>query len=192
MTKLEKLPPLKAKSKKRRGRGYGSGKGGHTAGRGAKGHKARGKVPLTFEGTKTKKSLIRRLPLQRGKGKFKSLQTKPLIINLEVLNLLPKNSLVTLDLLAKHNIVKLKEVSKTGVKILGGGKLSVALKVQLPCSKGAVEKIKKAGGQVLDLKPTKKAAPAKPKPKAKTKPKPKAKAKAQAKPQPKAKKTKTK
>src|SRR3972149_1988059 len=58
------------KSKKRLGRGYGSGKGGHTSSRGQKGQKSRGKVGVIFEGYKVKKSLIKRLPLLRGKGKF--------------------------------------------------------------------------------------------------------------------------
>ena len=69
---LKKLPKTTTKKKKRLGRGYGSGKGGHTVGRGAKGLKARSKLPLTFEGTKIKKSLLQRLPLRRGKGRFKS------------------------------------------------------------------------------------------------------------------------
>lgn len=64
---LAKLPAIVTKGKKRVGRGLGSGKGGHTTGRGAKGDKVRGKVPLYFEGTKMRKSLIRRLPLLRGK-----------------------------------------------------------------------------------------------------------------------------
>jgi large subunit ribosomal protein L15 len=66
-----KLPKIKTKSKKRVGRGYGSGKGGHTVGRGQKGQKARGSMGILFEGFKVKKSLIKRLPLKRGKGKFK-------------------------------------------------------------------------------------------------------------------------
>jgi large subunit ribosomal protein L15 len=65
-----KLPKIVLRRKKRVGRGYGSGKGGHTVGRGQKGQKARGKVGVLFEGVKMKKSLIKRLPLVRGKGKF--------------------------------------------------------------------------------------------------------------------------
>jgi len=69
---LSALPKIVTKSKKRVGRGYGSGKGGHTTGRGAKGQNIRGKVPLYFEGTPMRKSLIRRLPMLRGKLKFKA------------------------------------------------------------------------------------------------------------------------
>jgi len=64
------LPKVVQKSKKRVGRGRGSGKGGHTVGRGQKGQRTRGKISVLFEGMKVKKSLLKRLPLARGKGKF--------------------------------------------------------------------------------------------------------------------------
>ena len=66
------LPKVKQKTKKRVGRGHGSGKGAHTSGRGQKGQKSRGGVHIIFEGLKVKKSLIKRLPFKRGKGKFKT------------------------------------------------------------------------------------------------------------------------
>lgn len=146
--KLEKLPKTTSKKKKRLGRGYGSGKGGHTVGRGAKGLKARGKVPLTFDGTKIKKSFLKRLPLRRGKGKFKPLKPGPLVVNLRLLNLLPKGSTVDIKTLAKRGIVKEDDATQFGVKILGDGEVKVPLTVKLPCSKGAVKKIEKAGGKV--------------------------------------------
>lgn len=65
------LPKIVSKSKKRLGRGMGSGKGSHTSSRGQKGQKSRGGLHILFEGLKTKKSFLKRLPLQRGKGKFK-------------------------------------------------------------------------------------------------------------------------
>lgn len=68
---LNTLTAIVTKSKKRAGRGLGSGKGGHTVGRGQKGQKTRGKISPLFEGTKVKKSLLKRLPLLRGKGKLK-------------------------------------------------------------------------------------------------------------------------
>lgn len=148
---LHNLPKTTTKRKKRLGRGYGSGKGGHTVGRGQKGQKSRSKVPLFFEGTKFRKSLIRRLPLLRGKGKLKP-GNKPVVVNVKYLNLLPADSLVDIKVLAKHRIVDLKEAQKFGVKILGEGKLGVALKVALTCSKGATEKIKEAGGKVIKIK----------------------------------------
>ena len=144
--KLDKLPKTTVRKKKRLGRGYGSGKGGHTVGRGAKGQKARSKVKPWFEGGQT--PLLKRLPVKRGKGKFKSFKPKPIIINLKHLNLFPKNKKVTLQSLIKHNLIDKKEAKKFGVKILGGGNLTIPLTVQLACSKGAIKKIKKAGGKI--------------------------------------------
>lgn len=147
--KLNQLPKTTEGKKKRVGRGYGSGKGGHTVGRGAKGTKARSKVPLTFEGTKIKKSFLRKIPLQRGKGKFKPLKHGPMIVNVKYLNLLPKGTEVDLKALIKKGLVEEKNGKRYGVKILGDGELKVALKVKLPCSKGAAKKIEKAGGKVV-------------------------------------------
>ncbi len=149
---LKNLTKAVRKSKKRVGRGYGSGKGGHTTGRGSKGDKARGKAGLLFEGTKVKKSLLKRLPLRRGKGKLKSIKQKPLIINLKHLNLLSKGALVNVENLVKAGLVEEKEAHLHGVKILGDGELKIALKVALPCSLPAQEKIKKAGGEIVQKK----------------------------------------
>ena len=145
---LNKLPKITKRPKKRLGRGYGSGKGGHTVGRGSKGQKARGKVALGFEGGQL--PLIKRLPLKRGKGKFKSFKKKPLVVNVKFLNLLPEKEVVDLETLVKYKIVKEDEAKKLGVKILGDGDLKIPLVVKLPCSRGAIEKIKKAGGRVED------------------------------------------
>lgn len=147
--KLNQLPRITDKSQKRIGRGYGSGKGGHTVGRGSKGAKSKGKIALTFEGTKIKKSIFKRLPLMRGKGKLGPWRGKPLVINLKDLNVLPKGSVVDLGVLVKHGFVNEEEAQTNGVKILGDGDLKVSLTVKLPCSKGASAKIKKAGGKVL-------------------------------------------
>lgn len=62
------------RSKKRIGRGMGSGKGSHTVGKGQKGQKSREQVSISFFGTKMKKSLLKRLPFQRGKGRLKPKQ----------------------------------------------------------------------------------------------------------------------
>ncbi|MDO8503632.1 MAG: 50S ribosomal protein L15 [bacterium] len=142
----EDLPRLKEKSKKRVGRGLGSGKGGHTSGRGQKGQKTRGKIGPLFEGTKIKKSLIKRLPLQRGKGKHSPGKGK-IVVNVKYLELLPGGSVVDVLSLTKAGIVG-ASAKGLGIKILGEGKLTRALTVRLPVSKGAAEKIKKAGGAV--------------------------------------------
>jgi len=142
---LHKLPKIVKSPKKRLGQGHGSGRG-KTAGRGTKGQKAREKIKLGFEGGQL--PLIKRLPLRRGKGRNKSLKVKPIVVNLKYLNLLPKESEVTLETLIKAKIVKEDEARKFGVKILGDGELNVPLRVSLPCSHRAKAKIEKAGGKI--------------------------------------------
>ena len=135
------LNKIVTRGKKRVGRGGGSGKGFHTSSRGQKGQKSRGhKVHILFEGFKVKKSLIRRLPMQRGRGKFKA-YPKPIIINLEVLNILPANTKVNLATLIKAGIVTERDAKMYGVKILGKGKLEKKLEIQLPMSKSAANKL---------------------------------------------------
>jgi large subunit ribosomal protein L15 len=140
---LNNLTPLGPAGKKRRGQGIGSGKGGHTSGRGHKGQKARSSVRLLFEGTKAKKSLYKRLPLLRGKGKFKPRGSKFIAVNLKYLNFLPKGFEVTQESLVKAGIV-----SFGPAKILGEGEIKIPLIVKVPTSKSAAAKIVKAGGKV--------------------------------------------
>lgn len=146
--KLSELPKTTKKVKKRVGRGYGSGRGGHAASRGTKGQRARGKIGLFFEGTKVKKSLLKRLPLLRGKGKFKSWKPPIAVVNVKYLNLFQEQEEVTLDSLKTRGILAKDLPSDTQVKILGDGEITVPLVVCLPSSKGAREKIEKAGGVV--------------------------------------------
>lgn len=143
---LSTLPKIIERRAKRIGQGHGSGKV-KTAGRGTKGQKARANIPLLFAGSSLQASWLKRLPLQRGKGKFKSLnKNRPVIVNVKYLNKLKASSEVTLKSLQTAGIVGKDE---TNVKILGDGELKVALKVSLPCSKGAASKIQKAGGEVI-------------------------------------------
>lgn len=128
---LSNLPKSVKRPAKRVGRGYGSGKGGHTSGRGTKGQKARGSIPVIFEGTKIKKSFIKRLPLLRGRGRMKPWGKKLTVINLSQLNDWPKGKPVVGD-----------------YKILGGGEIKQALDVKVSVSKSAREKILKAGGKI--------------------------------------------
>src|SRR3989344_4448445 len=144
---LTNTPKNTAKSQKRLGRGYGSGKGGHTSGRGQKGQKTRKKIPLLFTGTKTKKSLIQRLPKLRGKGKFKSLNTKPLIIQLNELNKFKPGSEVTLEAMVQIGLIKHEPARKRGVKILNQGQLTKKLQVLVPVSQSVKEKIEAIGGE---------------------------------------------
>ncbi len=142
-----KLPKTVTNKTKRLGRGYGSGKGGHTVGRGQKGQRARGKIGILFEGIKVKKSLLKKLPLQRGKGRFNSGE-KPIIIKISLLNLLPQGSEVDLALLVKHGIVDAEGAKSLGVKILGDGDLSKKLIIAVPISHSAAKKVEKAGGKI--------------------------------------------
>ena len=139
------------KKAKRVGRGPGSGKG-KTAGRGTKGQNARNKLPIThphFEGGQ--RSLIKRLPVRRGKGNPK-ISKKPLVINLEALNLLPVNiAVVDLETLIKHGIVDAYDAKSFGVKILGDGNLKKPFTISLPISKSAAAKVEKSGGKIITI-----------------------------------------
>lgn len=143
---LHTLSKITDKKKKRLGLGHGSGRV-KTSGRGTKGQKARGKIPLFFEGGAV--SLIKRLPFRRGKGRNKPVRKAPIIINVKVLNLLPKDITVDLKTLIDYKIVDKKDAEMFGVKILGDGEISIPLKVMLPISKNAALKIQKAGGEIV-------------------------------------------
>lgn len=142
---LSSLTKVKTRKKRRLGQGHGSGRG-KTAGRGTKGQKARGKIPLSFEGGAL--ALVKRLPFRRGKGRNKVFKKKPIIVNVKALNLLPKGTVVDVQSLAKHGLINEQEAKIYGVKILGDGELTIPLTVKLPVSKGAEQKIKKAGGML--------------------------------------------
>jgi large subunit ribosomal protein L15 len=136
---LTKMPKTVRRSSKRVGRGIGSGKGGHTSGRGSKGQKARGSINFGFEGTKTKKSLVKRLPFLRGRAKLKPWQIKPEIINVGDLADWPADTPVTVENLIKRGLIA---QGTKRVKILGTGKIDKPLKIMVPASKGAAEKLK--------------------------------------------------
>ena len=146
--KLNSIPKINKKRSKRLGRGQSSGKG-KTSGRGTKGQKARGKLSIThphFEGGA--RSLIKRLPYKRGKGNSK-ISKKPLVINLDVLSLLPASvSIINLETLIKSGIVDKDDAKRYGVKILGNGSPARSFTIDLPISKSAAAKIIKAGGKV--------------------------------------------
>lgn len=142
------MPTTNTRGKKRLGRGYGSGKGGHTSSRGHKGQRSRGSIGLFFQGAKSKKSLIIRLPLMRGKGKLAP-RGRRIAVDLKELEVFKKDELVNLESLIEKGILSKKLPSGIFVKILGNTDLGVPLKVALPVSKTAEEKIEKAGGKVI-------------------------------------------
>lgn len=138
---LSTLQKITDRSKKRVGRGIGSGKGGHTAGRGTKGHKSRegGTTPLWFEGGQL--PLIKRLPYARGKAHFQSLQKKPVLVSLQSLAKLAGSD-VTPETLVAAGLAR--SVIDT-IKIIGGGdspKVKAVRNVNLTASsRKALEKV---------------------------------------------------
>lgn len=139
--KLHTLIKVKKRSSKRLGRGIGSGKG-KTGGRGTKGQKARGKIPVGFAGDL---ALFKKLPLRRGQGNSKK-SVKPKIVTLSDLNSFKAKTVIDLEQLLKSKVISEKDI-KRGVKILDG-ELQVALVVKLPVSASAAKKIEAKGGSV--------------------------------------------
>ncbi|MBI2597312.1 50S ribosomal protein L15 [Candidatus Daviesbacteria bacterium] len=141
--KLHQVLKSKRRSNKRIGRGVGSGKG-KTAGRGTKGQKARGKIPVGLPGAGL--PTFKKLPKRVGLGN-RRVSVKPKPITLSKLNIFKKNSLVDLEQLFKVNIIDKEDLAK-GVKILADGGLTVSLVVKLPVSKKAKMEIEHKGGKV--------------------------------------------
>lgn len=142
-----KLARIVTKRKKRVGRGMGSGKGSHTVGRGQKGQKSRDKIGVVFEGMKTKKSLIKKMPFLRGRDKFKA-HPKPEIVHLGNLNIFESGTVVDTESLISKKLVDTKRTLRYGVKILSGGEINKKLTVTVRISKGAAREIVNAGGKV--------------------------------------------
>lgn len=143
--KLSDLTKITTKRLKRVGQGKGSGRG-KKSGRGGRGQTSRNVMPLSFEGGAL--TIIKRLPFMRGKGKNRSFRGQPIGININSLNLLKKGSIVDTKLLIDQKIIDGDYAKRYGVKILGGGEITVPLVIKLPVSKEALKKIEKAGGKV--------------------------------------------
>lgn len=142
--KLSQLQKIVTKKNKRLGRGIGSGKA-KTGGRGTKGQKARGKIPVGFTGAGL--STYKKLPQSRGLGN-RAVLKKPKLIALSRLNGLRKNSVVDLEQLERCGLISQKDI-KIGVKILADvTPLTVPLVVKLPVSKMAKRKIENIGGRL--------------------------------------------
>ena len=132
--------PGSHEKKTRRGRGLGSGLG-KTAGRGHKGQKARsgGRIRPGFEGGQM--PLQRRLPKRGFKNPFR---VEYEVVNLGDLNRFEPDTVVTVDLLKRHRLVR----RNLPVKILGDGAIDRALVVQANAfSQSAKEKIEAAFGR---------------------------------------------
>jgi len=138
---IDDLRPAKGSThrRKRVGRGIGSGHG-KTCGRGTKGDKARGQVPLGFEGGNT--PLHRRLPQLRG---FKSRnRVSYAVVNVADLESLDSGSQV--DPQSLYEMGLLRDANER-VKVLGDGELTKKLSVRAhKFSTSAVAKIEAVGG----------------------------------------------
>lgn len=143
--RINELSPAEnsKKSPKRIGRGIGSGIG-KTSGKGHKGQNARsgGGVRPGFEGGQM--PITRRLPQRGFNNLFKKVFS---VVNVEDLNALEDNTVVTQEVLKEKNIIS--KIEPNGLKVLGNGELNKALQVKAAkFSKSAIEKIEKAGGSI--------------------------------------------
>lgn len=144
MNILTNLPKTTKTGKKRLGRGRGSGVGGHTVGRGQKGQKTRGVIPLWFEGGQL--PIVRRTPFIKGKHRFQSLNNQPTAVNFDLLSKHFSDKDVV-DAVSLAKVLKVNEkVAKNGFKIIATGKLTKALEVKVLASAGAIKAIESAGG----------------------------------------------
>ncbi len=145
---LSRLKPVPGSqtARTRIGRGQGSGLG-KTAGRGTKGQQARAGYTRRFGFEGGQMPLQRRLP----KVGFRNYnKTDYEILNVSKLSGLPAGSTVDADSLKAAGIISRK--GRDGVKLLGGGELTVKLVVRLAkVSSSARSKIEAAGGSVEDL-----------------------------------------
>lgn len=139
-------PPGARKSERRVGRGTGSNVG-KTCGRGVKGQKARngGNIgKLHFQGGQT--PIQRRLPKRGFRVPF---PVEVVSINVSALDRFDAGATVDEAKLREARLVQGADVV---VKILGEGQLSKKLTVHAhKFSKSAVEKIRAAGGTVVEL-----------------------------------------
>ena len=137
--KVHDLKPAEGATKRRKrvGRGIG-GKGGKTAGRGTKGQKARGSIPVSFEGGQ--------LPLSMRVPKLKGFNN-PFRVEYQAINLdtLEESGLTEIS---PESLLANGLVSKGAlVKILGRGDLTRKVTVKAHgFSKSATEAIEAAGG----------------------------------------------
>ena len=143
--RINELSPAEnsKKAPKRLGRGIGSGLG-KTSGKGHKGQNARsgGGVRPGFEGGQM--PLTRRLPQRGFNNQFRKIYS---VVNIEDLNRLEDNTVVTQEVLLENNIIS--KIMPAGLKVLGNGELTKALQVKaVKFSKSAIEKIEKAGGSI--------------------------------------------
>lgn len=128
------------RKQKRVGRGRASGKG-KTSGRGTKGQKARAGHKMW----PAIREQLKKLPKRRGYS-FKSIQDKPVVINVSALErLFAAGDTVTPTTLAERGL----NAGNRSIKVLGDGEIAKKLVISgLKVSGSARTKIEKAGGSV--------------------------------------------
>jgi large subunit ribosomal protein L15 len=139
--KVHDLKPAAGSTKARRRVGRGiAGKGGKTAGRGTKGQKARGRVPVQFEGGQM--PLHMRVP--KLKGFNNPFRVEYQAINLDTIEASELDE-ITPETLHAHGLTHKGAL----VKVLGRGELSRMVTVRAHAfSKAAEQAITAAGGTV--------------------------------------------
>lgn len=149
MNILSSLIKTTQKQAKRVGRGLGSGVGGHTTGRGAKGDNVRGHGKLTFDGTKIKKSWLKRLPFLRGKHRLLP-QDNVTIVTLDQINTWFKNGEVVDTKAVFEKIIHLhRQDLHKKIKVLSTGTLDKKLTFNgLLLSQKTISKILASGGKI--------------------------------------------
>ncbi|MEK7527520.1 MAG: 50S ribosomal protein L15 [Patescibacteria group bacterium] len=146
---LSQLKPIVSKAAKRVGRGIGSGVGGHTTGRGAKGDKVRGKTKLTFDGTKIKKSWIKRLPFLRGKHRTLALNKFQTLTLTQIDKVYQSGDTINLKNIFEKFPQLNTRMYKLGVKILSTGEITKTFTFQkIKLTKSAAGKVITAGGKI--------------------------------------------
>ena len=146
---LHSLKKYHKKEGKRRGRGTASGKGGHTVGRGTKGHKSRSGFQQPrpgFEGGQM--PLSRRIPKLKGFSRAYFKNKKPLrILSLaKIADYFKENATINFQALVKAGFIK---NSQDKIKILANGKITKKLNFkQIVISRAAQKQIEAIKGKV--------------------------------------------
>ncbi len=125
------------------------GKRGKTAGRGTKGQSARA-------GNKKRPEIrdtIKRLPKLRGRGKssFKSIETKPAVMNLGAIDLMfAAGAVISPEALLEKQLIRRAGGIAPRVKILANGEVTKKFTFKnVIVSESAKAKIEKAGGSIV-------------------------------------------
>lgn len=137
------LHELKRNTRRKKIRVGRGGKRGKTSGRGHKGQKARGTPRPAI------RDVIKKIPKRRGYS-FKSIKAKSIVINLGLIDKkFNSGEIVSPATLLSKKVLNFKKGSIVNIKILSMGEINKKIIVErCLVSEKAVEKIKKAGGEI--------------------------------------------